>query len=195
MKILYLAMLLILSVHFPVHAQQTPGAHAGPTSPYAGQQSRAIKALSPEELKAYTEGMGFGFAKAAELNGYPGPMHTLELAAELGLSDAQRSQTQDLLARHKAQARRIGAELIESERALDQTFANRSIDEKTLARLTAASGEKLAQLRAAHLQTHLTQAALLTPQQIERYQVLRGYGYGAGGAAVSDAPMHQHHGH
>ena len=42
-------------------------------SPYAGQESREIKSLSPAEVDGYLAGAGMGFAKAAELNGYPGP--------------------------------------------------------------------------------------------------------------------------
>jgi hypothetical protein len=48
-----------------------------PASPYAGQQTRAIKALAPEDLAALRNGEGMGMAKAAELNGYPGPAHVL----------------------------------------------------------------------------------------------------------------------
>ncbi len=39
-------------------------------SPYAGQESREIKALSPEEISSLLSGKGMGFAKAAELNGF-----------------------------------------------------------------------------------------------------------------------------
>jgi hypothetical protein len=56
-------------------------AHAQNAQPYAGQQSRAIKALSQDEVRQYLEGAGLGYAKAAELNRYPGPMHVLELQA------------------------------------------------------------------------------------------------------------------
>jgi hypothetical protein len=56
------------------------------TSPYAGQEQRPIKALSDQEVAALLAGQGAGFAKAAELNGYPGPMHVLELADRLALS-------------------------------------------------------------------------------------------------------------
>jgi Spy/CpxP family protein refolding chaperone len=160
--------------------------------PYAGEQQRQIKALSGQDIQAYENGQGHGFAKAAELNGYPGPLHTLEFANELKLSEAQRTQSQALLTQHKAEARRLGAELIEAERALDQAFASRSINTDMLNQFTRAAGEKLAQLRAEHLQTHLAQTALLTPQQIERYKALRGYG--------SATPLHpgmqhnlQHH--
>ena len=52
-------------------------------NPYAGEQSRAIKALSPKEVYDLTQGRGMGLAKAAELNRYPGPMHALELAGPL----------------------------------------------------------------------------------------------------------------
>jgi hypothetical protein len=37
-------------------------------------------------------------------------------------------------------------------------------------------GALQAAIRNAHLQTHLTQTALLTPAQIARYNQLRGYG-------------------
>ena len=52
-------------------------------SPYAGEEGREIKALSAADVDAYLTGQGMGFAKAAELNGYAGPKHVLELAAEL----------------------------------------------------------------------------------------------------------------
>jgi hypothetical protein len=45
-------------------------------SPYAGEQGRAIKALSQKEVSDLLDGAGMGYAKAAELNRYPGPMHT-----------------------------------------------------------------------------------------------------------------------
>jgi hypothetical protein len=62
--------------------------------PYAGQQARSIKALSDEDIAALRKGEGMGMAKAAELNGYPGPVHVLQLAAQLGLTDAQRLDVQ-----------------------------------------------------------------------------------------------------
>src|SRR5262249_55422706 len=68
----------------------TATAIAQTVSPYAGQEQRAIKALSDEEIRDLLEARGMGLAKAAELNSYPGPLHVLQLANELGLSDAQR---------------------------------------------------------------------------------------------------------
>jgi len=63
-------------------------------SPYIGQASREIKALSPQEISDYLSGKGMGLAKAAELNGYPGPAHVLELAAQLELTSEQKTKTE-----------------------------------------------------------------------------------------------------
>jgi len=54
--------------------------------PYAGQQAREIKALTVAEIQAYLSGAGSGYAKAAELNHYPGPKHAIENAAASGCS-------------------------------------------------------------------------------------------------------------
>ena len=43
-----------------------------------------VNALSPDEVQQYLAGAGMGYAKAAELNHFPGPMHVLELADKLG---------------------------------------------------------------------------------------------------------------
>ena len=65
-------------------------------SPYAGQESRESKALSPQEVPDLLAGKGMGLAQAAELNGYPGPMHVLELAAQLQLPPDHTSKTEAL---------------------------------------------------------------------------------------------------
>jgi Spy/CpxP family protein refolding chaperone len=144
-------------------------------SPYKGEQAREIKSLSASDINALQAGAGMGYAKAAELNGYPGPMHVLELATPLQLSQDQRSASQKLMIEHKAKARALGAQLIDAERALDAAFSSRQIDAPRIAALTASIGSLQAALRAEHLQTHLQQTALLNPQQIASYQSLRGY--------------------
>src|SRR5262249_16169067 len=78
----------------------TAGSSAQTASPYAGQEQRAIKALSDEEIRDLLEARGMGLAKAAELNSYPGPLHVLQLAAELGLSDAQRKGNRCAVCEH-----------------------------------------------------------------------------------------------
>lgn len=59
---------------------------AAGTSPYAGEEAREIKALSPSDIDGLIAGRGMGYAMAAELNGYPGPAHVLELAEQLELT-------------------------------------------------------------------------------------------------------------
>jgi hypothetical protein len=57
--------------------------------PYAGLQNRSIKSLSDQQIADLNAGRGMGLALAAELNGYPGPVHAIELAGELHLSPEQ----------------------------------------------------------------------------------------------------------
>ena len=157
--------------------------------PYAGHESRAIKALSADEVRGYLSGAGMGFAKAAELNHYPGPMHTLELARELGLSPPQRAAMESLMKRHKAEARELGAEVVRLERELDRLFAERrattALVDAQLAELATAQ----AQYRGSHLKTHLEATKLLSPEQVARYDALRGY-TGAAPAGRSGGDNH-----
>jgi len=155
------------------------------TGSYAGQEARPIKALSNDDQSALTQGRGIGLAKAAELNGYPGPMHVLELSHRLELTPEQHGASQRLMADHKARARELGVRLIEAERALDRLFAERQADAAAVDAATRRIGELQAALRAEHLKTHIEQTALLNPQQVARYQTLRGYDSAAGHANPS----------
>lgn len=122
------------------------------------------------------------YAKAAELNGYPGPAHVLELAAQLQLNSDQRAATEKLMEQHKSKARTLGVQLVDAERALDVAFASRQVDAQRITELTQRIGTLQATLRAEHLQTHLAQTALLNPRQVASYQSLRGYDKPAGQA-------------
>jgi Spy/CpxP family protein refolding chaperone len=151
------------------------GSTAQAPSPLAGQERRSIKALSETEMRDLAEGRGMGLAKAAELNSYPGPLHVLELADQLGLSKAQRAASEALVAPMREKAIALGARIIAAERDLDRAFADRSVDANYLRgqvnKIAALQGE----LRATHLETHLAQRAILTPEQIARYDSLRRY--------------------
>lgn len=144
-------------------------------SPYAGMEHTDIKALSADERATLLDGKGMGFAKAAELNGYPGPSHVLALSAELGLSAQQIERTRALFERMQKDARAEGAALIEAERVLDRLYASgmatvANVDGQ-LARIEATR----AHLRGVHLHAHLEQTRLLNAAQIARYSELRGY--------------------
>ena len=144
-------------------------------SSYVGQESREIKALSPQEVSDLLDGKGMGLAKAAELNGYPGPMHVLELAAQLQLTPDQKSKTEALFKKVKTRAVDIGRQWVEEEQALDRQFSSKSITPAPLQSSLERIGKLQAELRRVHLETHLEQTALLSDTQIAAYSKLRGY--------------------
>jgi Spy/CpxP family protein refolding chaperone len=143
--------------------------------PYAGFEVRPTKALSDQQVADLKAGRGMGLALAAELNGYPGPLHVLELAESLGLSETQRAKMQELFAAMKAEAVPLGEKLMAEEASLDRQFAGKTITEASLAASMQAIGITQAALRAGHLKYHLATAEALTPMQVQRYAELRGY--------------------
>ena len=147
-------------------------------SPYAGQQERSIKALSAEEVRSLQAGEGMGFAKAAELNHYPGPKHVLAMAAELKLSAEQAVRAQEIFARMQREAKALGRKLMEKEGELDRAFSGGKAEEAAVSGLTLEIGELMGRLRNAHLRAHLEMRAVLSPEQVEAYDRLRGYGEG-----------------
>jgi len=161
-------------------AAQTP-------QPYAGLQTRPIKALSDQQIADLKAGRGMSLALAAELNGYPGPLHVLEHADTLQLSNAQRTTVRQLFDAMKAETIPIGLKLIAQEAELDRLFASRTATDASVAAATQAIGATQATLRAAHLRYHLATLTLLTPAQTQRYGELRGYASGTAGE-------HQHGG-
>jgi Spy/CpxP family protein refolding chaperone len=152
-------------------------------TPYAGMQTRPIKALSEQQVADLGAGRGMGLALAAELNGYPGPSHVLELADKLNLTPDQRAGVQRLFDSMKAEAVPLGSKLLEQEADLDRLFAGRTVTPESLKASTAAVAITQGVLRETHLKYHLSTVAVLTPAQMHRYAELRGYG---------DKPMHRH---
>ena len=159
-------------------------------SPYTGQETREIKALSDSDVAGLLSGEGMGYAIAAELNGYPGPAHVLELADELALTSAQRTETEAIFEQMRESAKALGSQLVAAERELNQKFDDKSIDETSLSGLVARIGRLQSDLRIVHLNAHLQQTRLLDQHQIARYRVLRGYDGGGHG----DHHRHHHHG-
>jgi hypothetical protein len=127
---------------------------ANAQTPYAGMQTRPIKALSEQQIADLGAGRGMGLALAAELNGYPGPSHVL------------------------------GSRLIQQEADLDKQFASRTVTPESLKASTTAVAVTQGELRETHLKYHLSTAAILSHDQMQRYAALRSYG---------DQPMQHHH--
>jgi hypothetical protein len=153
-------------------------AHADPPLPanaYAAEVDRPIKALSAEQIDGLRKGEGMGLARSAELNGYPGPRHVLDLAEPLRLSPEQIQKTTAIFERMQRRAIELGERLIELERALDREFAERRIDVKQLHERVGHIASLNGELRATHLAAHLQVTALLTADQLARYRQLRDY--------------------
>lgn len=142
---------------------------------YAGEDRREIKSLSAEEIEQLLQGHGMGLAKAAELNHYPGPRHVLELAAQLQLTPEQRARTQETFARMRGKAMPLGRQIVEREKELDALFAKGDVNSEKLQATTSEIARLQGLLRLAHLTAHLEMRRLLSPAQIRKYDVLRGY--------------------
>jgi hypothetical protein len=121
MSRLSLAIIAVLAGLGPAEAQHAPA------SPYAGWEHRPVKALSKEQIADLRAGRGMGLALPAELNGYPGPVHVLELGGQLRLTTEQRIRVQELHAAMKAEAIPLSERLMTQEADLDCQFATQSL--------------------------------------------------------------------
>ena len=144
-------------------------------SKYAGEEKREIKSLSATDIEELKNGQGWGLAKAAELNGVPGPVHLLEMKEEINLSAEQIQAIEDIYMKMKQEAIPLGLELIELERELNNHFANRTITNELLRQILQKIAQVHGQLRYVHLSTHLKTPDILKSEQITLYNKLRGY--------------------
>ena len=144
-------------------------------SKYAGEEKREIKSLSATDIEELQNGKGWGLAKAAELNGVPGPVHLLEMKEEIDLSAEQIQAIEDIYRKMKQEAVPLGLELIELEIELNNHFANRTITNELLRQILQKITQVHRQLRYVHLSTHLKTPDILKSEQITLYNKLRGY--------------------
>lgn len=149
-------------------------------SPYAGQEVRRIKALSQNDIEGLLAGAGTpfgGMAKPAELNGYPGPRHVLDAydAGEFQLSNEQHEQIEALYEEMRSEAIELGENIIDIENEIDDAFTGKTITNSFLQEKVKESADLYGQLRFVHLKYHLSMVEILTPQQVEQYNELRGY--------------------
>lgn len=165
MKTIATGLLLLLGI----------GTAALGASPYAGQERRETSSLSTQDVADLLAGRGWGLAKPAELNGYPGPRHVLELAEALDLDAEQEATVRAVFQRMQSAAREAGAAYVAAERELDLAFRARTIDDVRLAARLAETERLRGELRRIHLQAHLETTPILTPQQRQLYARLRGY--------------------
>lgn len=144
-------------------------------SPYAGQQTRDIKALSGKDLEELLRGGGWGLAKAAELNGMPGPAHVLDMANDLHLSAEQLESVAKVRDEMREKAVALGERFVSKEGELEARFRSGDFPQAELALRVKEIETLRAELRIVHLSAHLKVARILTKDQVERYASLRGY--------------------
>lgn len=179
-KILIASTLFSLTSLAPALAQHHGHGHGQPSthahqSPYSGMQKREIKALSEQQIEGFRTGKGMAMAMPAELNGYPGPLHVLELATQIGLTTEQETETKNLYAEMQEEARAQGEKFIAAERYLDSLFAQKKATPESVSSAVAAAAGAQGKLRETHLRYHLAMMDVLTPEQVAAYNKLRGY--------------------
>ena len=153
---------------------QHKGDHQG-DQPYAGLQDRGIASLSEQDIAQLRSGGGWGLALPAELSGLPGPKHVLELRDELDLTPQQIAEVEAIYEQVQAEAIEIGLRFIDAEAAITQIFRQGDVDPEALKRALETAEGLRSDLRFAHLSRHQQTADLLTPEQIEAYNIARGY--------------------
>ena len=137
--------------------------------------STQARSLTESEVQGYLHGRGMGMAKPAELNSYPGPMHVLELADKLSLTDTQRRDAQRTFEAMRAEAIRIGKLIVEKEGDLNRLFAGGKAERGAVEHIVREIAELQAKLRAVHLNAHLEMKRMLSVEQIKTYDELRGH--------------------
>jgi len=126
------------------HAHGGAGGHA--------EGHLAAQACASEFEKVVGEGRGFGLAFAADQNGYPGPMHVLELKDRLKLTADQEAKGRELMHAMFTESRPKGARLLAAVAEVERART---------------------EVRLVHLLTHLTTRDLLTEDQRRIYHEAR----------------------
>ena len=145
--------------------------HGGGGAGASGHQ--AAQACQAEFEQVVSEGSGFGLAFAADQNGYPGPMHVLELKERLALSPEQEASARALMHAMFAASRPASGRLLEAEAKLRRLFAGGSADETSVRAAVGEVERRRAEVRLVHLLTHLKTRALLSEAQRRLYHEAR----------------------
>ncbi len=158
--------------------------------PYAGLQTRSIKALSDQETADYLQGNGMGLSKVAELNHYPGPKHVLDQADDLGLSPAQRAKAKKIWQAMDVKARALGETIVAKEAVLERSYSSGTATPADTRALLDELARLQADLRYMHLSAHLAMRPALSAEQISKYDALRGYSDGTAAPAEHHRMKH-----
>lgn len=171
MRILRTWFLIVVAVWFSACL----GSAEDPQTSYSALHESEVRGLTSAEIESLRNGDGMGYALPAELNGYPGPKHVLELADRLGLNEDQRNRTLAVRGAMLDNARRTGSDLVAAYAALDHEFRAGNMSVEQLRRHTEKIGVLEGELRAIHMEAHLEMMRILTMEQVQAYGQFRGY--------------------
>lgn len=176
-KYLFVAIAISLVSVTTVFAQQHQHneQHDNFRSPYVEQLDSPVRGLSSLEVDNLLNGRGSGYARMAELNGYPGLRHVLDLSSQLNLSPQQETEIQAAFEQMQSQAKSLGKTIVSKEQELSEAFASGKITNIELKKQTRELAKLYGELRKTHLQAHLQINPILSTEQIKKYNQIRGY--------------------
>ena len=138
-----------------------------------GAPHRRMHASLEETDRVIAQGLGAGMAFAADQNGYPGPLHVLELKDRLALTADQEARITALQTAMFADSRPKSARLLDAEARLHALFAGGGADETRVRAAVAEVERARTEVRLVHLLTHLRTRAVLTEEQRRLYHEAR----------------------
>jgi Spy/CpxP family protein refolding chaperone len=151
---------------FAQHGMTQPG----PGSPPPHRLAETCATAFEENIAS---GRGFGLAFVADQNGYPGPLHVLEMKDRLKLTPEQDAKVQAMLTAMFAESKPKSARLLDAEAKLRQLFVSGHADE-TAVRAAVGEVEKArSEVRLVHLTFHLKTRDVLTDEQRRLYHEAR----------------------
>ena len=153
------------------HAAGTWGQHDHGGGQAQGHQAAQACAIEFEQVVG--EGRGYGMAFAADQNGYPGPLHVLELKDRLKLTAGQEAKMRELMHAMFAESKPKSARLLEAEAKLRHLFAGRAAHDAALRTAVGEIERARSEVRLVHLLTHLKTRDLLTEDQRRIYHQAR----------------------
>ncbi len=157
----------------------TPPAATAQAASVAGSattlDSASLRGVSADEIRGYTEGRALRFGRAAEKNHNPSPYYILKYKSELALFDEQLTPARAILERERAQASRLGKELLADEAKLETLLATPGSREDQVADLTREIARLEGEIRLVHLEADVAAKKLLNSSQQVQYDAVRSY--------------------
>ena len=133
----------------------------------------SAEAQIPPDRGVLVNAEGGGQAMVAEMNGYPGPKHVLDLAPTLNLTTGQKKQITAIFREMESRAKELGTRIVRIEDELSTAFRQGLVSERSVKDDSEQIGRLRGRLRAVHLTAHLKTKEIMTRAQIELYKTLR----------------------